>query len=346
MLVFANNAQTFTLSAMSGLDEGESREDVVEVDPTAAVLFQGAADGDAMFVTISDPINAPGVYEVATLVYANGTMFTLRRSREYGDAGSKEWFAGAQISGRVTAELLGRLVQSDNNVRGVAVVGVQHAAGQPYKRMAFQSVPVLALNPVQGSESHQYAVEYPAGAEVVYRTRTVELGQPVVHDPMETYNGGEIVGPATPDGWCYQYIPGRVPMSTSGAVVFPGDSTPVAALNAYNPAEQAGVWVGTELYADLVEPLPYGFVLSELGFILINRSGPPSITPEVSVGVIGNLTKFLDHWPVAQSKKVVVSPDDAFDINSLVFTVETPGDDESVVGVFYFKGFTPHEGFG
>lgn len=346
MLIFSDNAEAELKSALTALAMYETRLDTVTVDATEALKFATPEYGEEMHVTLSDPSSAPGVTEIAVITEIDrgvtDTVFTLRRVRDDDHPEAKSWAIGAKLSGRVTAAMLRSFVQTDSeipNVFSMNIVNPQASA----RAFAFRTFPVVPLGTPVGSEYHQDAKEYPAGAELVFRTRNIDVGPPDAHDSGASYYGGEIVVPSPADGYQYQFLPSPDAV-TSGAVSFPGDGNAVEAFSVYDPLDHAGWWAATEVPIVLQESMPGGkFVLTEVGFMRKSGSGSPATPAVVSIGTMANSTLFLDHANLAGPKRVSIPDEGSFGVNDIVFTVHSQSD-VSLIGSFYFKGFVVHTG--
>lgn len=354
MLVFRNNAETTLVGALTALDMDETRVDAVEVDAGAWLLFPIAlpAYASEMHVTLSDPGSAPGVHEVATLVNmtnVSGTItMSLRRTRSADvNPSGPSWLSGASVSARVTAEMLQTFVQTtDDAAFGVNTVHSGTAYGQT-KNIAFSSLPIVALRePASTAEGGWLpeAREFPAGAELVFKTHTVDVGLTPAHSDLESYYGGEIVVPSVADGYQYQFQKLGPDGNTAGAVTFPGNGESVEAYDAYEPTKLVGWWAAEAVPLGLTEPLPGSFfVLTEVGFLRRSRSGDPSTPAVVSIGTPSVPTKFADNVNLSDSMRLIVPAADSFAAGSLKFTVHSTAN-ESVVGSFYYKGFVVERG--
>lgn len=347
MLIFANNAETTTLGALTALAMNETREDTVEVDFAARLLFHDPyLYGAEMHVTLHDPTGASAVVEIAKLkrvvTAGSSVTFTLERVRDdHNNSDGPSWAAGAGVSARVTAGMLGSFVQAPAADSQVCALEVGSDSGQR-KNIAFSSLPVVSLA-TRHSDGHQDAKEYPAGAELVFRTRNIDVGPPDAHDSGASYYGGEIVVPSPADGYQYQFLPSPDAV-TSGAVSFPGDGNAVEAFSVYDPLDHAGWWAATEVPIVLQESMPGGkFVLTEVGFMRKIGSGSPATPAVVSIGTMANSTLFLDHANLAGAKRVSIPDEGSFGVNDIVFTVHSQSD-VSLIGSFYFKGFVIHTG--
>lgn len=345
MLIFANNAETTTLAALTSLAMYEVREEDVGVSLAESMAFGGFEWGEEMHVTISDPANAPGVVEIATLTgvvrSVGSATFTLRRTRNDEYPAALSWSAGAKVEGRVTAEMLGSFVQTTSKIHRVHAMGIKNPGGGSGV-FAFDVHPVVAVGVPVGSEYQQQATGYPAGTELIFRTQNVDIGVPPSHSDSQSYYPGAVVTPVPANGRQYQLLmKDDDPAYVTGAVTFPdSDFDPVNAFSPDDPPVHAGWWVPTPEPVTLVEQLPGGFVVTEVGFLA-------SFTPEefttpavVSIGTDTNGTLFLDHGNLTGAKRIIVPvPDDGLGIHSVVFTVHSHGEGASIVGSFYFKGF-------
>jgi len=345
MLVFINNAETETLEALASLEANEARVDEVEVDPGSQGIFPtwlNAYDAE-MDVTITDEANAPGEYEIARLravtITAGPTVkFTLAR---FADTSARAvWSSGASISARVTAQMLESFPQTES-IAPDHVYTVRVGRYGVQRNITFGSLPALSVVAPFADEyrTHYSAKEYPAGAELIFRTRAVDIGVPAGYSDGSSYFHGVIVVPAVADGYQYQLL--RSPdgrYNATGTVAFPGDGSEVEALTDDAPPEHVGWWIPTSTPIVLEESLPGdSFVLTEIGFL---GSATGLSTPAVvSIGVTGDTTKFLDHGNISDGfTRLTVPIADSSDNDDLIFTVHTPAD-VSLVGNFFFRGF-------
>lgn len=351
MLIFSDNAEAELKSALTALAMDETRLDTVTVDATEALKFATPEYGREMHVTLSDPSSAPGVTEIAVITEiergVTDTVFTLRRVRDYDHPEAKSWAIGAKLAGRVTAAMLRSFVQADSEIPGVFSMDIVNPQASA-RAFAFRTFPVVSLGTPVGSDYHQDATNYPAGTEVIFRTRNVDIGGPPPHNPSSWYSRGDVVVPAPANGRQYQLLVKDAAHSQGtvayGAITFPNsDYEPVDAFDAEDPPVHVGWWVPTPMPIVLEEALPSGFVLTEFGFLAVPPDPSPPATPAVvSVGTAGDNVKFLDHGSLAGPKRITV-PNGAFGEQSLVFTVHSQAD-VSLFGSFYFKGFVVHTG--
>lgn len=347
MLIFSDNAEAELKSALTALAMDETRLDMVTVDATEALKFATPEYGREMHVTLSDPSSAPGVTEIAVITEIDrgetDTVFTLRRVRDYDHPEAKSWAIGAKLSGRVTAAMLRSFVQADSEIPGVFSMDIVNPKASD-RAFAFRTFPVVSLGTPVGSDYHQDATGYPAGTEVIFRTRNVDIGEPPPHNSSSLYSRGDVVVPSPANGRQYQLLMKDAESSAYGAITFPNsDFARVDAFDADDPPKHVGWWVPTPMPIVLEETLPSGFVLTEFGFLAVPPNPSPAATlAVVSVGTAGDNVKFLDHGSLAGPKRITV-PNGAFGEYSLVFTVHSQAD-VSLFGSFYFKGFVVHTG--
>lgn len=349
MLVFRNNAETTLVGALTALDMYETRVDEVEVDAGAWLLFPTTLFTyvSEMHVTLSDPGSAPGVHEVATLVNmtnVSGTVtMSLRRTRnDDTNPAGPSWPTGASVSGRVTAEMLRSFVQAADDMEwGVRAIHAVNANGQT-RNIAFSSQPVVTLREPASSAEDGWlpeAKEFPAGAELIFKTHNIDVGLPPTYNAGSDYFGGEIVVPSVADGYQYQLQTIGSGLASTGAVTFPGDGESVGAFDNSNPPALTGWWVAQEIPLALTETLPGSvFALTEVGFLRRSWSGEPTTPAVVSIGTPGVPNKFADNVNLSDSMRLIVPAADSFAAGSLKFTVHSTAD-VSLVGSFYYKGF-------
>lgn len=345
MLVFENNAKTETLEALASMEADETRVDEVEVDPSAQSRFPSWLQyyKAEMDVTITDEVNAPGEYEIAKLrdvaITAGPTVkFTLARAN--GTSARAAWSAGASVSARVTAQMLESFPQTNSSAPD-RVYAMRVGRGGEQRNIAFDSHPVLSVVAPHAGEyrMHYSARDYPAGAELIFRTQAVDIGTPEEHSDSTGYYHGAVVVPAVADGYQYQLLQSAdgEPIA-KGIVAFPGDGSEVEAFSDDDPPEHVGWWIPTSMPIALEEPLPGdAFVLTEVGFYGLDSGlSTPAV---VSIGVPGDDTKFLDHGNISGGlTRLAVPAADSSGADDLLFTVHTPAD-ASLVGNFFFRGF-------
>ena len=114
---YANDAKSYLASAVEAID---TTIEVVSVE-----LLPVLADGDEMYLTIADNLNAAS--EIVKCTSINGTTLTVVRGHE--DSTARAWPIGSDVQLRITAGLLSNLLvtKTDLTVHTSALVRVATA---------------------------------------------------------------------------------------------------------------------------------------------------------------------------------------------------------------------------
>lgn len=326
---------------------GELKEDSIgeesmtlELASAGAYLFPNQADffGNVMYVTLVNPADPTDVEVVKMVARGYGTdVFTAKRL-EWGD---RVWPAGTKVSGRITADMLRKYPQ----INGASVRFTQPGSQNHFATMSQDFV--LPVNLPPGTTALPTVTGQDGTVEVFRRTVPVQAGVIPTHDPGETYYHGDSVVPPSSTGYYYTYCGDYSYSQAVGNVTFV-DDTPVQALD--GSMQTSGMWLAVPLPVVLTETVGTGigdgltFVVTEVGFISLG--GDASILPKISVGEVGNTTKFLNDVQVKPYgsgrgvlRYLVPPADSAEAIDKLVFSVSTMGTGGGYRGVFYYRGF-------
>lgn len=343
MLVFANNAKTtFTQAAPEYAGPGSTF--TVDLKSPEHETFGYVAPGTSMLVTVTDEATAPGGYEVLELMEINGTTATFKRLGGSTPNGVV-WGVGSSVSARIPAEVLRLFPQAREASKRVHALDLWNVDGSSHV-FALQRAIALPVGPAYGADSHGQPSSYAIGAELVYRTRCLDIGEAQTYSGSKSYYHGDVVVPPTANGRQYQFMALREDLNggAGGAIAFwPNDDDNVMALSRWNPEQQAGWWVPTPIGSPttLSVTLPAGLIVSEMGFALTNASEVPATPAGISLGTAANPTLYANAAPVSGSHRLAVLPAGPAITGPLRVTVNTQAAGASLVGAFYFKGVMP-----
>lgn len=329
---FSNNAVT-TLAA--GISNSAT---TITLTSDAAFATVGT-EGLIQALTITDPANVlPPEVVYATAIPGAGQR-TVARGRDGTTA--QTWGAGAIVSARVTAGMLGSFVQADDE--GVLLIpGVP--TGRNWRGVgAVQMSGFQYLQPqrslVGGGENR---IDPNLGVEVVGASIYVSLGSTPTWASGAAYYPGDVVLPPVATGYQYCFESRSNIADISATTTTPAfASTSCAALNG---STDVGYWTPVDTSFIVVDTgaLPGGaeILVSEVGFICSNYSA--GTAPVVSIGISGDTTKFASSASLSQITdtghvhRIPVTAGGS--IGQPRFNLVTPGSG-TFVGRFYWRGF-------
>lgn len=329
----------FSNNAVTTLATGISNSATTITLASDAAFASVGTDGLFQALTITDPANVlPPEVVYATAIPGAGQR-TVTRGRDGTTA--QTWVAGAVVSARVTAGMLGSFVQSDDE--GVLLVpGVD--SGRNWRGLgAVQMSGFQYLQPqrslVGGNENR---IDPNLGLEVVGASVYVSLGSTPTWTSGATYYQGNIVQPPVSNGYQYCFeTRNNINDSTSTTTTPAFGSTPCAALNGSN---DVGYWTPVDTSYIVVDTgsLPGGaeILVSEIGFICSNFSA--GTTPVISAGINGDTTKYASSVSLSQIAaaghvhRIPVTA--GGEVGQPKFSLVTPGSG-TFVGRFYWRGF-------
>ena len=331
---FSNNAVTTLAAGISN--------SATTITLTSDVAFATVgSDGLVQALTITDPANIlPPEVVYATAIPGAGQR-TVTRGQDGTTA--QTWGAGAIVSARVTAGMLGSFVQADDE--GVLLIpGV--AAGRNWRGVgAVQMGGFQYLQPqrsVVGSLAND--IDPNLGVELVGASVYVSLGATPTWTSGATYRQGDVIVPPTPvpgvDQYCYE--PRSNLADSSATTTTPAFAS--TACPALNGAADVGFWTPIDLSSLTVDTgsLPGGaeILVSEVGFICSNYSA--GTAPVVSIGINGDTSKYASSVSLSQISDVGHVHRIQVTAGGVVgvprFSLVTPGT-ATFVGRFYWRGF-------
>lgn len=329
---FSNNAVTTLAAGIS--------DSATTITLTSAAAFATVGTGGLIqALTITDPANVlPPEVIYATAIPGAGQRTVVR-----GQDGTtaQTWGAGAIVSARVTAGMLGSFVQADDE--GVLLIpgvdagrnwrgpGAVQMSGFPYLQ------PQRSL--VGGSENQ---IDPNLGVEVVGASIYVSLGSTPTWASGAVYHPGDVVLPPVATGYQYCFESRSNLADTSVTTTTPDfASTACAALNGstdvgyWTPVDTGFIWVDPGSLPGSTEIL-----VSEVGFICSNYSA--GTAPVVSIGTYDDTSKYASSVSLSQISdvghvhRIPVTAGGAVGVP--MFTLMTPGT-ATFVGRFYWRGF-------
>ena len=323
--IFANNAET-TLAVALDATPGVTTMTVTVDDTdngTAAAFPEFSIDNAAaVMATLSHPTN-PGLYEVVEIQARSGPDFTVLRGAE-GDVLS--WPVGTLISARITAKVMGTMLQSDPET---GVIGTYDGAVY----LQFAGTPCMQLYRSSGLAAGD--ADYVVTPESWVGTIPVDLGTAATWSTAN-FSRGSVVLPTTPDGKQY-WLEIPDPADTVSA-----DATePTWGVTA--PSTN-GIWHQTALPVNISSGNLSSVLITEVGFIAHKYSA--STPASVSIGTNTDATRFVNNQSLSQITAdgcVHRFPLTAGGLmvptgGSLRFKVETAAAGGRCLGRFYWRG--------
>lgn len=310
--------------------------------------------------TLTHP-DTPGVYEIIKITAHDPYSFTFTVERGQEGTTAINWPIGVQISGRVTAGMLERMVQNENSDKysNALTIGMYY---YPAKTPSGDGVSIRAESRniqqgwviggfpvVQIRDEHTSGNMTPVlGMECVVPCFTMDLGVVPAWAASTNYRYGDVVRPATPNGAQYRlwapdgsenYSPGTQPTFTTADTQFspdPGIDPSII----WIPSGAMNDWHDFNVPINNVKFFP-----TEFGFICRAYSGttPPTVSiAELTGGTVVTPPAFAS----AVSMTGITGPNTRHrftgfpDIGCGGFSVrlDTPAAGGTCVGMFYAKG--------
>ena len=340
--LFSNNAEG-VLAA--GIDDNETTITLADTPGAANFQLISVYSDEFQRATISD-LNAPGATEIVRIVERDGLVFTVQRGLE-GDAPSS-WPAGAKLSARVTAGMLGSFVAQDEGriSTGSYSFVVNSRPAVEGGQVQIGGWPVLQLGRARYSGSAEFQ-DRGMTHEAVGGTHVVSLGTTHTWVSNGQYYPGEVVLPTTPNGFQYSYE--KTPFGNITQVVtepeFDTYGEPLAVVNPSDPDKTDGYWMPTPDPVALhtrFSGFYGGVMLTEVGFLCLDYGATTPPTISVSTGQTGDPVPIVSNVSLSQidgAEQVwrhVIT-----DIRQLQreirFAVVTPATG-TFVGRFYWRG--------
>jgi len=332
---FSNNAVT-TLAA--GISNSAT---TITLASGEAFAYVGADVGLIQALTITDPTNGlpPEV------VYATAIPGAGQRTVTRGEDGTtaQTWGAGAIVSARVTAGMLGSFAQVTDGALSLSESGIRGRNWLGEDAVQTGGFPVLQLvRSNLGGPS--YVADGNVSREVVGGTLHLNLGATAAWASGVNYGPHSVVVSPTPDSLQYCYEPsisGASSQTTTTPSFMPGGSCP-----ALYGADEVGKWVSINpaMLDQEIYDVPGNRVLvvTEVGFVCASYGGGSA--PVVSIGADVSPTRFASGVALSQITaaghvhRIPVSVGGAACEGSLTFSLVTPSSGD-FWGRFYWKGF-------
>lgn len=317
-------------------------------------LFASPADGEHQMLTLGTD-NGP--FEIIKLIGRTDDVLTVIRRQE--STTRRAWPIGTVVSARITAGMLGDMVQGgpaapdDSSAispkagawaSGSTAIG-SGAVAEMTNAWTIRGAPVIPHDRALFS----MGLMGNAGVEAVLTSPFVDLGVPRTWEAATYYADGDIIQPSTPNGYQYRVVvfknstTGQLGSSAQSDAVEPTFGTDVGEITVAASEDHAFLCMkpgdGFEM------PLPGPFFPSEAGFICCtsNRSGvtsPPSISitdswaivlggtelTQITVGVNGNPAIHREPLSISNS------------VQSLTFKLDTPAIGGALRGRFFVRG--------
>ena len=329
---FSNNAVTTLAAGIS--------DSATTITLTSDAAFASVGTGGLIqALTITDPANVlPPEVVHATAIPGAGQR-TVTRGQDGTTA--QTWGAGAIVSARVTAGMLGSFVQADDE--GVLLIpGV--AAGRNWRgNGAVQMSGFQSLQPQRSAVgSWANEIDPNLGVELVGASVYVSLGTTPTWTSGAVYSFDSVVLPPVATGYQYCFEPRSNLANVSATTTTPAfASTACAALNG---AADVGFWTPVDLSYLAVDtgslPGLTEILVSEVGFICSNYSA--GTAPVVSIGIDGDTSKYASSVSLSQISDVGHVHRIPVTAGGVVgtprFALVTPGT-ATFVGRFYWRGF-------
>lgn len=331
---FSNNAVT-TLAA--GISDSATTITLTSDTDFASVGVGGLVQA----LTITDPANVLP----PEIVYATAIPGAEQRTVERGMDGTtaQTWGAGAIVSARVTAGMLGNFAQVDD---GALVINQSGPIGRNWlgpDAVQVGGYPVLQLVRSNLGGSSNFA-DANLSREIVGGTLTLNLGTAATWTSGANYEQHSVVVPPTPDSrqYCYEPFADAAYSNTTTTPSF----TPDDSCSALNGADEVGSWVSINPAAleQGISSVPgnKALVVTEVGF-LCSAYGSGS-APVVSIGADSSPTRFASSVSLSQITdaghvhRIPVTNGGATCEYKLTFSLVTPSSAD-FRGRFYWKGF-------
>ena len=329
--VFSNNAVTTLAVGITAIDTS-----ITLTDDTAFSDITGDW-GPIQALTITDPSNVLPpeiVYVVATPAVGERAVI---RNRENTDP--QVWPAGAIVSARVTANMLGSFLQMDES--GGIHTPNETTPGKNWLGPGVVQLPGFqVLQPRRSDIGSTFGrLDANLGVEMVGTTVPVGLGAVPTWTSGALYDEDAVVLPPVSTGYQYCFEP----MWQDGKSMT--TTTPefgAASCPALYDSDNVGFWTPVDtanLAVDLSTSAATGVLISEVGFICSAFSAGSA--PVVSIGIVGEPTKYASSVSLSQVTaayhvhRIPISTGGS--VGAPLFTLVTPGSG-TFTGRFYWRG--------
>lgn len=293
MDLFSNNAKVVLGIAVADTDT----ELYPGSETDVSSLVQSLSADEFQRLTIEHPGHPEIPPEIVRAIQLEPVYPMIKIVRGQEGTTAQSWPAGAVMTGRVTAGMLAALAQSDTSDGTVARETIDDRYSSYWVVSGMTHMRYSALRGAPEPENNATDPKQIAYAlcalEVVRQSGIHDFGVPPLHSAATTYMPGDVVRPATPDGYQYTlYQPKGVTLGVSGAVTF-GANTSM-----YDGASNTiGVWPRVAHPVDVTQdivapggPVGAGMIVAECGVVILLTSA--TTAPAFDIGVPGDTTAF------------------------------------------------------
>lgn len=326
--MFSNNAATTLDGAIT-----DSATSITLATGTGALFASpDALDSEVQMATLV----AGADIEIVRITARAADVLTVERGREGTTAIA--WADGSRIEARITADMLDRNLQNQDDSSGIAIG--TYASGAMGNAWVIAGFPALQRPAAVSLGMDKHMTPDATGA-----TFAVNLGVVPTWAASTSYVDGVAVKPTTPDGNQYIMRMRAPPFTdlTSGTVEPPFDDTFVAI--DFDAADSVNKWYGVDLAAGFqqtVQSSAVRFYVTEVGFICLEFGASVSAPPSISIGTNGDDTRYMNNVALSaidgsyQIHRVAVT--DRRGVTNLRFKLDTAAVGDVFVGRFYYKG--------
>lgn len=325
--LFSNNAATTISGAIT-----DSATSITLATGTGALFASpDALDDELQVATLVD---GPAV-EIVRITARSGDTLTVERGQEGTDAVA--WASGAKIEARITAGMLGRLLQNRDTSSNLFINA--EPSGLSSNNWVIGGYPALVRPAAISLSMDRHMTVDATGA-----TFSVNLGVVPTWAAGTSYLDGQAVLPTTPNGNQYLLRIRQQPYTdlTSGTVEPAFDDTFVPI--DFDAADSVNKWVGVDLaggFTQSVQSSAMRFYPTEVGFICLEWDGV-TLAPSISIGTNDDDGKYASNVALSsitgpnQIHRIPVTSNEG--VTGVRFKLNTAAGGGKFVGRFFYKG--------
>ena len=298
MEVFSNNAKVILTTGISDTDTDVYLDSGTDTSSINSAVSQ---DNPQRF-TIAHAGHPELPPEIVLVNFHDPVYPRLKFVRGLEGTTPQTWPAGSVMTGRVTAEMLAAFAPKETadilGKKSVVRKRVISGRGPVERSVLDDDATLVKASLLRGKPAPRHFASHPStddgkcSLEVVKQSGVYDFGVPPLHSDTELYFPGDVVRPATPDGYQYTlYQPDDVDQGITGVVTFSSDTYVFDANNVV-----LGAWARTADPVDITddvsssEEFGQGMILSECGIVLLYSQA--TTPPSFSIGVPGDATAF------------------------------------------------------